>query len=82
MNPPMQPPGQYPSVRLRRNRRTEWSRRLVREHSLSADDLILPVFVKDGDNVCERVVEESDAREHDQSTLEDTLPDPNQECLE
>ena len=40
--------GQFPSVRLRRNRRHDWSRRLVREHQLTVDDLIWPVFVQDG----------------------------------
>lgn len=33
---------------MRRNRRTSWSRRLVAEHTLSVDDLILPLFVIDG----------------------------------
>ena len=37
--------------RMRRNRRTEWSRRLVREATLSADDLIWPIFLIDGDDV-------------------------------
>jgi porphobilinogen synthase len=40
--------GAYPSTRLRRVRRHEWSRRLVREASLSVDDLIWPLFVRDG----------------------------------
>ena len=40
----------FPATRLRRNRRDEFSRRLVREHRLSVDDLILPVFVLDGEN--------------------------------
>ena len=31
--------------RPRRNRRTDWARRLVREHVLTADDLIWPVFL-------------------------------------
>lgn len=35
---------------MRRNRRDDWSRRLVREHRLSADDLIWPVFVHEGAN--------------------------------
>jgi porphobilinogen synthase len=38
------------TTRMRRNRRTEWARRLVREHRLSTDDLIWPLFVMDGDN--------------------------------
>jgi porphobilinogen synthase len=36
------------TIRPRRNRRTEWSRRLVREHVLSVDDLIWPLFVVEG----------------------------------
>ncbi len=39
---------QYPAVRLRRNRFSEFSRRLIREHQLSTDDLIYPMFVVDG----------------------------------
>ncbi|MDO9411895.1 MAG: porphobilinogen synthase [Pseudolabrys sp.] len=38
-------------TRMRRNRRSEWARRLVREHTVTADDLIWPIFVRDGDNV-------------------------------
>jgi len=38
----------FPLTRLRRMRRDDFSRRLVREHRLSADDLIYPVFVIDG----------------------------------
>jgi porphobilinogen synthase len=41
-------PGAYPSTRLRRLRRDDWSRRLVAEHRLGVSDLIWPVFVKDG----------------------------------
>jgi porphobilinogen synthase len=40
-------PGSFPGRRLRRLRRDDFSRRLVREHRLSADNLILPVFVHD-----------------------------------
>jgi porphobilinogen synthase len=42
--PPLPP---YPQSRLRRNRRDAWSRKLVAENSLSAGDLIWPVFVHD-----------------------------------
>ena len=38
----------YPSTRMRRNRQEEWSRRLVRENRVSADDLIWPTFVVEG----------------------------------
>ena len=40
---------------MRRNRRHEWSRRLVSENQLSVNDLIWPVFVIDGDNKTEDV---------------------------
>jgi porphobilinogen synthase len=40
----------FPATRLRRNRRDEFSRRLVRENVLTTDDLILPVFILDGEN--------------------------------
>lgn len=43
--------GQYPSTRMRRVRRFDWSRRLVRENGLTPNDLIWPVFVVDGENV-------------------------------
>jgi len=40
--------GRFPARRPRRMRRDDFSRRLAREHRLSADDLIYPVFVLDG----------------------------------
>ena len=43
-------PGAYPAVRLRRNRRDAWTRRLVAENTLSIDDLIWPIFVIEGSN--------------------------------
>ena len=42
--------GRYPNLRLRRNRKTDWARRLVAESSLSNNDLILPIFLIDGKN--------------------------------
>ena len=42
--------GSFPSTRLRRSRRYEWSRRLVRENRLTVDDLIWPVFVQEGNS--------------------------------
>lgn len=41
--------GCYPGVRMRRMRRDDFSRRLMRESHLSVDDLIYPVFVLEGD---------------------------------
>ncbi|MBN8910926.1 MAG: porphobilinogen synthase [Rhizobiales bacterium] len=40
--------GAYPAVRMRRNRRAPWSRRLVAETTLTVNDLIWPLFVIDG----------------------------------
>jgi porphobilinogen synthase len=37
-------------VRMRRNRRAEWVRRMVREATLTTDDLIWPLFIMDGEN--------------------------------
>ena len=45
----------FPHTRMRRLRRTDWSRRLVRENTLSVDDLIWPIFIIDGDNQREPV---------------------------
>lgn len=42
----------FPTVRLRRLRRNATFRRMVRETTLSVDDLILPLFVRPGTNVC------------------------------
>ncbi|HVB48534.1 MAG TPA: porphobilinogen synthase [Burkholderiales bacterium] len=47
--------GSFPSVRMRRMRRNDFSRRLMRENVLTADDLIYPVFVLDGKQRTEKV---------------------------
>ena len=39
--------GTYPNLRMRRNRKADWVRRLVSEHNLSANDVIIQLFVKD-----------------------------------
>ena len=46
----MKIPGRFPSTRLRRVRKKGWIRRLISENNLSTDDLILPIFVRDGKN--------------------------------
>jgi porphobilinogen synthase len=51
----MQVLGQFPSVRMRRMRRDDFTRRLMREHALTVDDLIYPIFILDGDQRCEPV---------------------------
>ncbi|MEB3436889.1 MULTISPECIES: porphobilinogen synthase [Pseudomonas] len=47
--------GAFPATRLRRNRADEWTRRLVAENSLSRDDLIWPVFLKEGSGTREAI---------------------------
>ena len=47
--------GSYPSTRLRRNRKKDWSRRLIQENNLSTNDLIWPIFVREGKNIKEPI---------------------------
>jgi porphobilinogen synthase len=42
--------GKYPSLRLRRSRKNDWSRRLIEENNLTPNDFILPIFIIDGKN--------------------------------
>ena len=51
----VQTPAPFPVARPRRNRRTDWLRDLTRENELSVNDLIWPVFVRDGDDVVEPI---------------------------
>jgi porphobilinogen synthase len=52
----MTPHPQYPKSRMRRLRRTEWSRRLVAENVLTPADLIWPIFPVDGSNRREAIL--------------------------
>ncbi len=53
---PAQPSARsFPTVRMRRNRQTDWSRRLVAENVLTPADLIWPIFVTEGANLREPV---------------------------
>ena len=45
----------YPSLRLRRNRKYDWTRRLVAENNLTVNDLIFPIFVTEGKNKIESI---------------------------
>ena len=47
--------GSYPDVRLRRNRKAEWSRRIVSENHLSNNDLIWPIFIREGKKIKEPI---------------------------
>tara|TARA_B100001057_G_scaffold482434_1_gene557787 strand:+ start:2013 stop:3002 length:990 start_codon:yes stop_codon:yes gene_type:complete len=47
--------GKYPNLRLRRNRKHSWSRRLIQENTLSPNDFILPIFLVNGSNKKETI---------------------------
>ena len=47
--------GKFPSTRLRRVRNSDWVRRLISENNLSANDLILPIFLTEGKNKKEKI---------------------------
>jgi porphobilinogen synthase len=67
--------GGFPRRRMRRMRRDEFSRRLRREHRLTADDLIYPTFVIEGKNRVEPVASMPGIRRH---TLDRLLPHAEQ----
>jgi porphobilinogen synthase len=48
--------GNYPNLRLRRSRRTSWSRKLIQENTLNPNDFILPIFLIDGSNKKEKIL--------------------------
>jgi porphobilinogen synthase len=52
---PIITPSQYPAVRMRRMRRDPFSRALMRENTVTASDLIYPVFILDGQNQRQQV---------------------------
>ncbi len=47
--------GSYPKSRLRRLRKTSWIRNLISENAVSKNDLILPIFVREGKNIIEPI---------------------------
>ena len=67
----MQIHGRFPSVRMRRMRRDEFSRRLMREHVLTSSDLIYPVFVIEGKGQTQAVASMPGVSRH---TLDRLLP--------
>jgi porphobilinogen synthase len=69
--------GQFPQRRMRRMRRDEFSRRLMREHVLTTDDLIYPVFVIDGRGHTEAVASMPGVQRY---TVDKLLPHAEQ-CL-
>ncbi len=55
MTAPNQPAPAFPTIRMRRNRKADWSRRLVSENALSVNDLLWPVFLIEGENKREAI---------------------------
>ncbi len=47
--------GSFPKIRLRRLRKSSWIRDLISENSISHNDLVLPIFVRDGFNKIENI---------------------------
>jgi len=47
--------GKFPKTRLRRVRSNDWIRRLISENNLSSNDLVLPIFIRDGKNKKEEI---------------------------
>lgn len=68
----------YPDSRPRRLRRDDFSRRLVREHSLSVDDLIYPVFIIEGQGIIEPIPSMPGVNRYSL----DTLMPVAQECVD
>jgi len=68
----------FPTTRMRRMRANEFSRRLMRETSLTAADLIWPVFVLEGDNAVDPVASMPGV---DRMTIDKLLP-AAERCLE
>ena len=62
--------GSYPEVRLRRNRKKEWTRRLVEENTLSTNDLIWPIFISEGQNIREPIKSMPGVFRHSLSKIE------------
>ncbi|KPF67465.1 delta-aminolevulinic acid dehydratase [beta proteobacterium AAP99] len=70
-------PADFPAHRPRRMRRDDFSRRMMREHRLTTDDLIYPVFIREGSGVTEAVASMPGVSRYSIDTLlpiaEDTL---------
>ncbi|VAW50919.1 Porphobilinogen synthase [hydrothermal vent metagenome] len=70
--------GDFSATRMRRMRRSDFSRRLMRENTLSADDLIYPIFVVEGENKREAI---SSMPDIERVSIDQLLLEANQ-CFE
>ncbi|HEU0229146.1 MAG TPA: porphobilinogen synthase [Burkholderiaceae bacterium] len=69
------PSSDFPSLRLRRNRRDDFTRRLVRENTLTPADFIYPVFVREGKGVHEPVPSMPDVVRYSPDTVLEAAED-------
>jgi len=65
--------GKYPNLRLRRNRKSDWSRRLVKENTLSINDLVLPIFLIEGKNKKQSIKSMPDVYRYSVDRLSDII---------
>jgi len=72
--------GKFPNIRLRRVRNSPWIRRLISENNLSVNDLILPIFVRDGKNKIEPI-KDSKYKQQKASLLEEDAPETSRTIL-
>ncbi len=63
----------FPATRMRRTRMNAWSRRLVAEHVLSVNDLIWPIFVKEGQGAAEPIATMPGVFRHTHESLKPAL---------
>ena len=67
--------GKFPSLRLRRNRKFSWVRRLVEENNISVNDLILPIFVTEGKNKIQEIKKMQGIYRYSVDKLNDIIKD-------
>ena len=65
--------GSYPKTRLRRLRKHNWLRNLVTENNISQNDLILPIFVREGKNKIESIKTMPDVKRYSVDKLPSIL---------
>jgi len=65
--------GKYPNLRLRRNRKEDWTRRLVKENTLSVNDLVLPIFLVEGKNKKQSIKSMTDVYRYSVDRLSEIL---------
>ncbi len=65
--------GKYPNLRLRRNRKEDWTRRLVKENTVSVNDLVLPIFLVEGKNKKQSIKSMTDVYRYSVDRLSEIL---------